>query len=86
MKINTLLPNSPKELLDEMVHLQEDREHYSGLHDAMMMNICNQLRIHCPSSFGDVWTSSLFPERIAKIACRLAEEYIIAKSNTLTTP
>lgn len=77
MEINTLLPHSPQVLLDEMVHLQADRDGYSGLHDAMMNNIAKQLKEHCPKAFGDVWTASLFPERIAKIACRLAEEYII---------
>lgn len=77
MEINTLLPHSSQVLLDEMVHLREDRDNYSGLHDAMMNNVSKQLQILCPTAFTTVYTASLFPERIAEIACRLAEEYII---------
>ena len=78
--INDLNPKSPKELIDKYNGLREKNEdrddRYSPLHDGIMNAVAVNLREHCDSDvYYKAYTSSLFPERLAKEVLRLVEQH-----------
>ena len=81
MKIqpNSILPVSGEKQLQQIKSLSSftDRDGYSALHDAFLHNIAEQLKLLVDKeTYDKVYTSSLFPERMAKVGLRLCEDYI----------
>lgn len=76
---NKILPKSAKFMLSDMKPLEDfvDRGEWCALHDAAISNVIEQLKIFATNEcYTHLATSSLFPERMAKIVCRLTEQYL----------
>ena len=75
--INHFPPSSPEGLLKTYKGLREPNElrdlEYSPLHDSIMEAISSNLKEHSKGTFDQIWTSSLFPERVTKEILRLFE-------------
>lgn len=79
-EINHFAPASEEFLLSKykgLRELDEKRdEEYSALHDGIMNAIESNLFEHNKEQFHEVWSSSVFPERLTKEILRLVEEQI----------
>ena len=81
IKINYFKPISADFLLENYEDLRprDDKRdgEYCPIHDSIMRAISKNLKEHNPDQFNEVWTGSLFPERLTKEVLRLFEAWII---------
>lgn len=75
--VNHFAPASPDWLLSKYKGLREPDEKrdkdFSPLHDSIMTAIQNNLLEHNKEQFRQVWSNSMFPERLTKEILRLVE-------------
>ena len=75
--VNHFAPISPEWLLSKYKGLREPDEkrdkEFSPLHDSIMTAIQNNLLEYNKGQFNEVWSSSMFPERLTKEILRLVE-------------
>ena len=75
--VNHFSPSSPDWLLSKYKGLREPDENrdnnFSPLHDGIMTAIQNNLLEHNKEQFREVWSNSMFPERLTKEILRLVE-------------
>jgi len=79
IEINTLLPVSSKIELEKYKPIRQPNEardaNYSPQHDAIMTAIWDRLQEFGNKEVADnIWTSSLFPERLTKQILRIIEQ------------
>lgn len=78
--VNHFAPASPDWLLSNYKGLRDTDEKrdkdYSPLHDSIMNAISSNLLEHNKEQFPQVWSQSMFPERLTKEILRLVEQQI----------
>lgn len=78
--VNHFAPASPEWLLSNYKGLRDIDEKrdkdFSPLHDSIMNAISSNLLEHNKEQFHQVWSQSMFPERLTKEILRLVEQQI----------